>query len=580
MEKLVGIGVSPGVAIGHAWIVNSEGLRVSRRSISAEAVDEEIRRLDSAIADLSDELAQNRDTIAGQLGEKYGAIFEAHRQLLQDSRLHEELVEMIAQRHHSAEYAVCVVFNRYADIFRGLKGHRLAERASDIQDLQKRLVQRLLGSSQISSEKPNGPVLVLAHNLTPSETANLDTRYVLGFVTEVGGPGGHTAIVAEALEIPAVVGTGSFLDQVSPGDLVIVDGTRGEVILAPDADTLARYQEQAERWRRRAQQLSSLRTLPAETRDGVRIFLLGNIEFPSEVDHCLREGADGIGLYRTEFLYLNAQTEPDEEDHFRVYRLLVERMEGRPVTIRTFDLGADKVLFLGRPTEEKNPFLGLRSIRLSLHNVPMFRRQLRAILRASAYGDIRVMFPLITTLTEFRQAKMILHDVMEDLTEQQIPFNKRIPVGMMVEVPAAVMLIDQFVEEADFLSIGTNDLIQYTLAVDRSNRDVVNLYNASDPAVLKFISMTVTAAQRAGKPVSLCGQMSANPLYTMLLIGLGLRHLSVPPMAISEVKKVCRSVTVAQCEEVARQSLAMESAQTVDKLLRGELKRHVADLNG
>ncbi len=580
MIKLTGIGVSPGIAIGEALIVDTGGMHVPRSYIDGESADREWQRLTQAIESLSEEIAENRDEVARQLGPRYAAIFEAHRQMLEDSNLLEELEKCIRQQNFSAEYAVATVFGRYLEFFKQLKGNLLAERAHDIADIQHRLLRHLLGQQPARSVQINKPVLVLAHNLTPSETANLDTRYVLGFVTEIGGPGSHTAIVAEALEIPAVVGAGRMLDRVFPGDLVIVDGTNGEVIIRPDGETLERYRLEGERYRHRLAHLREMRCREAVTRDGTRIYVLGNIEFPHEVDHCLREGADGIGLYRTEFLYLSTDTEPDEERHFQVYRLLAEKMAGRPVVIRTFDLGADKLPYLrDSSSEEKNPFLGLRSIRLSLRHVPVFRRQLRAIVRASAYGDVRVMFPLITTLTELRQAKMLVHDVMEDLAEHGVRFNRQLPIGMMVEVPATVMMIDYFLEEVDFISIGTNDLIQYTLAVDRSNRDVVSLYNASDPAVLRLISSTIQAAHRAGKPVSLCGQMSANVLYTMLLIGLGLRHFSVPPFAISEVKRVCCSVTVAQCEEVARRAMALESAQSIDLFLRGELRKVLPELN-
>lgn len=572
--KLTGIGVSPGVAIGEALILDTGGVHIPRSYVDEEAVEREWRRLRDAISSLSEEIAHDRDEVARQLGDRYAAIFEAHRQMLEDAKLLGELEACIRQERHSAEYAVSVVFGRYIELFKQLKSSLLAERAHDIADLQHRLLSRLVGRDPRRSLQLKKPVLILAHNLTPSETANLDTRYVLGFVTEIGGPGSHTAIVAEALEIPAVVGAGRFLDRVGPGDTVIIDGTQGEVIIRPDEETLARYRSLAERFRHRAIRLRGLRCREATTLDGTRIFVMGNIEFPHEVDHCLREGADGIGLYRTEFLYLSRDTEPDEEQHFEVYRLLAEKMAGRPVIIRTFDLGADKLSYLREGnSQEKNPFLGLRSIRLSLRHIPMFCRQLRAIVRASAFGDVRVMFPLVTTLTELRHAKMILRDVMEDLAERGIPFNPHIPVGMMVEVPATVMLIDYFLEEVDFVSIGTNDLIQYTLAVDRSNRDVVSLYNASDPAVLRLIATTIQAANRAGKAVGLCGQMSANPLYTMLLIGLGLRQFSVPPLAIPEIKKVVCAVSVPQCEEVARRAMTLETAHSIDMYLRGELAK-------
>ena len=578
MQRLQGIAVSPGVAIGKALVMGNEGFRIPRQFVSRDAVEDELERLDKAITAAADEIARSRDAVSRELGEKYGAIFEAHRQMLQDSRLRSELEEMIRQRNYSPEYAVSRTLRRYAQVFEKLEGHHLAERAHDIFDVEKRLLKSLLGQRREEITRLTSPVLVLAHNLTPSETAKLDPRFVKGFVTEVGGPGGHTAILAEALEIPAVVGTGPFLTEVSGGDRVIIDGDKGWVILHPEEETLARYRHEVEEHRNLAVRLEALRDLPAETADGVRIQLMGNIEFPHEVDHCMERGADGVGLYRTEFLYLGAETEPDEEVHFEAYSRVVRSMDGRPVTIRTFDLGADKVPHLPDPEDERNPFLGLRSIRLALRNLPMFRTQLRAALRASASGKLQIMFPLISTLLELRQAKMVLADVMEDLEEHRVEFDPNVPVGMMVEVPSAVMMIDQFVEEVDFVSIGTNDLIQYTLAVDRSNKDVVGLYNAADPSVLKLISMTAQAALRKSVSVSLCGQMSGSPTYTMLLLGMGLRQLSMTPGAIYEIKRVCRSVKIEQCEAVARRALTLENARNVKAYLREELRRHVPEL--
>jgi phosphotransferase system enzyme I (PtsI) len=574
MQKLQGIAVSPGVALGEALVMDNEGFRIPRRFIARDTVQCELDRLASAIAAASEEVASNRDAVSKELGEKYAAIFEAHLQMLQDSRLRSELEEMIGQRHYSPEYAVSRTLRRYAQVFRKVQSRNLA----DIFDIEKRLLRHLLGRRREGLSRLTSPVLILAHDLTPSEAANLDRRFVRGFVTEVGGPGSHTAIVAGALEIPAVVGTGPFLTEVSGGDLVIIDGDKGLAILHPDEETIARYRHEAEEIRSLATRLEMFRDLPAETSDGVHVSLLGNIEFPHEVDHCVDRGSDGVGLYRTEFLYLASDREPDEEAHFEAYRHVVQSIGGRPVTIRTFDLGADKVPHLPGPEDERNPALGQRSIRLSLRNVDMFKRQLRAILRASALGDVRIMFPLISTILEFRQARMVLADVMEDLAEHGIPYNRDLLVGIMVEVPAVVMMIDHFVDEVDFLSIGTNDLIQYTLAVDRGNKDVVWLYNASDPAVLKLIQMTVEAARRKSIPVNLCGQMSGSPTYTMLLLGLGLRELSVPPSAVPEIKRVCRSVTIEQCEKVARHALSLEHARDVKSYLRGELKKHVLDL--
>ena len=572
MQRLQGIAVSPGVAIGEALVMGNEGFRIPRRFVTRDAVDTELDRLHASLNAATEQIQRNRDAIAHELGKQYAAIFESHLSILRDPRLISEVEQLVRERQYSPEYAISRVLRRYAKVFQSLDNTHMAERANDIFDIEQRVLSNLLGRRREEISKLTSAVLILAHNLTPSETANLDRQFVRGFVTEIGGPGGHTAIVAEGLAIPAVVGVGSFLADVSGGDQVIIDGDQGLVILRPDEETLARYRQEAEAGRNRAVQLESLRDLPAETVDHVRIDLFGNIEFPHEAEICLERGADGIGLFRTEFLYLGAEFIPNEQDQFEAYKLVVEQMAGRPVTIRTLDLGADKVM-PGRPDDERNPFLGLRSIRLSLQNLPLFRTQLRAILRASAYGNVRVMFPLISTIMELRQARMVLTDVMEDLQEHGVPFNRDLPVGMMVEVPAAVIMIDRFVEEVDFLSIGTNDLIQYTLAVDRSNKDVANLYTGSDPAVIKLIDIACRAAIKAEIPIELCGQMSGNPIYTMLLLGLGLKQLSVAPAAIPEIKKVVRSVNFQQCAAVAERVMHFENARDVKSYLKDELKR-------
>ena len=459
----------------------------------------------------------------------------------------------------------------FAKVFQELESGYLAERAHDIFDIERSLLAKLLGERREELAHLTSPVIVLAHNLTPSETASLDRRFVLGFVTEIGGAGGHTAIVAKGLEIPAVVGMGRFLTDVSGGELVIVDGERGVVILQPDEATVAHYRAIAEVERTTAAALDELREVPAETLDGTRIQLYANIEFPRESQVCLERGADGIGLYRTEFLYLGSSVEPTEEDHFNAYAEVVRQMAGRPVVIRTLDLGADKLGQL--PQDELNPFLGLRSIRLSLSNLPLFRVQLRAVLRASALGDVRVMFPLIGTLAELRQAKMVLADTMEDLEEVGIDFRRDLSVGMMVEVPAAVMMLDRFLQEVDFISVGTNDLIQYALAVDRGNPAVADRYHAAEPAILRLLEQTLAQARQADVPATVCGQMSGEPTYTMLLLGLGLRQLSVPPSAVPEIKKVCRSVSMPQCAAVAARALTMDNAREIETYLREELRK-------
>lgn len=577
MQRLQGIGVSPGIAIGEALVFDHEGFRIQHRFRSRGATDEELARLDRAMSAAIAAIEHNRRLVAAQLGDDYAAIFSAHQQMLQDRQLRQELEEMIRDRHYTAEYSVHRALSRYAKVFQNLEGGYMAERANDIVDIQNRLLKHLGGERREDLSHLTSEVLVLAHNLTPSETSNLNPKFVRGFVTETGGPGSHTAIVAEGMGIPAVVGLGPFLTDVSGGETIIIDGDQGLVFLQPDEETLARYRHELEEHRSLAVRLEPLRDLPATTLDGVSIQMLGNIEFPAEVKLCLDRGGDGIGLYRTEFLYLATDTEPTEEDHYNAYAAVVEAMPDRPVVVRTMDLGADKLPNFPMPEDEANPFLGLRSIRLALKHVDMFRRQLRAVLRASTRGNVRLMFPLIGTVGELRRAKMVLADAIEDLEEEGVPFDRQMKVGMMVEVPATVLMLDRFVEEVDFFSIGTNDLIQYTLAVDRSNKDVASLYTSADPAVLRSIQMAVRVANQFGVPISTCGQMCGNPLYTMLLLGLGLRSLSVTPMAIPEVKRVCRSVSIEQCDQLASRVMELESARDVKNLLRDELTRVLPD---
>ena len=576
MLKLQGIAVSSGVTIGEALVLDSEGFRIPRRFVARSAVDTELQRLSNAIAESTAEIKKNRDAVRGELGEQYAAIFDAHLAMLHDQRLQEELTSAVRERNWWPEYAVSRTLRRYAKVFQKLDNH-IAQRAHDIYDIEKSLLRNLLGQRRETLASISEPVVILAHNLTPSETANLDRRFVKGFATELGGPGSHTAIVAEGLEIPAVVGIGPFLADVSGGEPVILDGNQGVVILQPDEETIARYRLEAEVAETVAASLGQLRDLPAETIDGVRVQIRGNIEFPEEVEQCMRRGSDGIGLYRTEFLYLTSRHEPSEEDHYRAYRKVIDAIDGKPMVVRTLDLGSDKMLTEKSPEEERNPCLGLRSIRLSLRQLPMFRTQLRAILRASAHGDVRVMFPLVSTILELRQARLVLADVMEDLAEHDIDFNPKLKIGIMVETPAAAMMLDVFIEEVDFVSVGTNDLIQYTLAVDRGNKDVADLYSACDPAVIRLLKRSLDISHDAGVSASVCGQMSGSVMYTQLLLGLGLRELSVPAAAIPEIKQAVRSVSIADCQAVAKRVLEMNSARDVKAFLRDQKRRLLAE---
>ncbi len=575
-----GIAVSPGVASGPALVLGSQDFRIPQRFVSINAIETELARFHAAIDAVCKEIAENEQLASEQLGQQYGAIFAAHLQMVRDPKLLKEVEEFIRERCYSPEFAASRVLRQYAKIFQNLGDHYLAERAVDLFDLEKRILKHLLGERREELAHLTAPVVVLAHNLTPSETANLNRDFVLGFATEVGGHTSHTAILAGALEIPAVVGVSQFLSDVSGGETIIIDGNHGEVIIDPDEATLAKYRDSEARLRTVAERLESMHPLRSETKDGVRILVSGNIEFPEEVEHCTQRGADGIGLYRTEFLYLEKATEPSEDDHYKAYCQVLAAFPDQQVVIRTLDLGADKVPGNGMTlaTDGQNPVLGLRSIRLSLRNLPLFKTQLRAILRAAALGDVRIMFPLVTSLLELRQAKMILSDVMEDLEEQGVAFKRDIPVGMMVEVPAAALLADEFAREVDFFSIGTNDLIQYTLAVDRADPNVASLYSSGDPSILRLIRIILAAGQKRDIPVTICGQMSSDPKFVPLLIGMGLRQLSVTPHAIPELKEVVRTITIPQAEEIARHAETLDVARDVENYLRGELKKICPDL--
>lgn len=575
-----GIAVSPGAVIATALVLGSEDFRIPTTVVSVDAIDTEIARFRVALERVCGEIAENQQQAAEELGKEYGDIFAAHLAMVRDPRLIEEIEHSIREHCFSPEFASARVLRNKAKVMQNLGAHYLAERAADVFDIEKRLLRHLLGEQREELSQLTAPVLVLAHNLTPSETANMSREFVLGFATEVGGPTSHTAIMAGALEIPAVVGVGEFLSDVSGGETVIIDGNQGQVIIDPDDETLAKFHDSEQKLRTFLERLEGLKELSAVTKDGCDIQILGNIEFPEEVDHCTERGAEGIGLYRTEFLYLEKDREPTEEDHYDAYRRVVSAFDGRPVVIRTLDLGADKIptAFRKLLPANSNPVLGLRSVRLSLKNLDLFKVQLRAILRAAVHGDVRIMFPLISSLLELRQAKMILADVAEDLEEQGIEYGKDMPVGMMVEVPAAAMLAEEFAREVDFLSIGTNDLIQYTLAVDRSDPAVANLYSPGDPSILRLIRMVLEAGTAYDTPVSVCGQMSSDPKFVPLLLGMGLRTLSVTPYIIPELKEVVRNITIAQAEEVAAHALTLDLARDVESYLRGELGKFCPDL--
>ncbi len=595
MEILKGIGVSPGVSISTAYVLDAEDVVIAQRKVEPETVPHEIERLHAAVdrarADLEGVIAQLSD----DHGQQIAGIFQFHRALLGDAKLLKQVETAIETDSVSAEYAVGRTMRGLARQFEEMPDPYLSERVSDVYDVEKRVLRLLIGERQESLSRLTSDVILIARDLLPSQTAALDRGHVRGFATDVGGRTSHTAIVARAMGIPAVVGLSDATRSIAGGDTVIIDGSQGLVILDPSPQQLDEYRAQGARQQQAQADLAQIRDLPAETADGVQIALMANIEFPAEIDDALARGATGIGLYRTEFLYLASDHEPTEEEHFAAYADAVRRLDGKPLILRTLDLGADKYSMDaaavgvggerkrhdGRPSEP-NPFLGDRSIRLCLHDLPMFKRQLRAILRASAVSrnaDVRIMFPMISTIMELRQAKMVLRDVEEELEDEDVPFRRGVPIGMMIEVPSAALMSNLFAKEVDFFSIGTNDLIQYTLAVDRTNERVAGLFNPAHPAVLSLIRDVIRSANRNDIGVSVCGEMAGEPLYTLLLLGLGLSTFSMNGPDVPEVKKVIRSTTAKHAREVRRRVMSFDSERQVIHYLQDELQKILPDTN-
>jgi phosphotransferase system enzyme I (PtsI) len=504
-------------------------------------------------------------------------IFAVHLRFLHDRSLRKRITDLIHSELVTAEYAVSATMREIASHFTKEKDTYISERAADIYDIEKRLLRQLLGEKREDVEHLTEEVAIIARELSPTQTAGFNKQFVKGIATDAGGRTSHTAIVARSLGIPAVVALEDLTENVSGGDTVIIDGNRGIVIVNPDSQTIQQYEEYSREFLALEHKLDEIREKPPVTRDGVKITLLGNIEFPEEAEMVLKKGGDGIGLYRTEFLYLNTDSEPTEQDHYQAYAETVSVFKHRPVIIRTVDLGADKYTQSKRFAPEPNPFLGLRSIRFCLQNLGMFKAQLHAILRASVLGEVKIMFPLITNLQEMMQAKMILRDVMEDLDEEAIGYNKNIHVGIMIETPSAALTAFTLARDVDFFSIGTNDLTQYTLAVDRGNELVSTLYSAVDPAVLRLIRTVIQDAYKAQIDISICGEMASEPEYIMLMLGMGVRTMSLAPPMIPEIKQIIRSVTIEDCNDVARKILTMNSERQISSYLRDATRKILSE---
>ncbi len=569
MQTRKGIAVSHGVAIGPALILSTEWFQIPQRKIEPPLRGEEVARLNQGLAEAATEARRHEEAISEKLGANYTAIFGAHVLLIEDQGLQKEAEKLILDEGCTAEQAISRVIRQYAKTIESIDGGHLSARVTDLLDIEKRILRALSGRRKERLRDLKESAIVLAHDLSPSETAALDPKRVFAFATEVGGRTSHTAILAGALHLPAVVGVGRFLYDIGAGDTVIVDGNAGLLIHEPDEATLAHYRRAQTSYRTFEHQLEELHHLPAHTKCGEKITLLGNIEFPEESKQCVDRGADGVGLYRTEFLYLNRHDHPTEDEHLAAYEKVIRAMGEKPVVIRTLDLGADKFSELVDPDDhERNPVLGLRSIRLCLRNPGLLKTQMRAILRASVFGEVRIMFPMVSTLSEIWECKKLLASVKKDLKRRGIPFRPKIEIGTMIEVPSAALIADLLAKEVDFFSIGTNDLIQYTLAADRTNEAVASLYNSGDPAVLRLIASVLKAARQENVRVNVCGEMSGDPLYVPLLLGMGLRHLSVTPHSIPEIKKTIRSVTLPEAERIAQEVLCRETAQEVHEFLR------------
>lgn len=576
MRILHGIPASPGIGINDAFVLDNQELRIPQRSIVAPEVPSEIARFRQALAASTEEihaLAEQTATLDGDISK----IFETHVSILHDPKIKGEVEGLIEGELCTAEYATSRVLRHWIAVFRNIKDDYFAQRGDDIRDLERRLLRHLIGDRQERLTTLTQDVVIVAHDMTPSQTAQLDRRRVGGFATEAGGSTGHTGIVARTLGIPAVVGVEGICGNVSGGDLVIIDGFRGQVVVDPDAATLSEYRRREASHRERKRALAELRMLPTETMDGYQVRLLANIELASEVPLALDAGAEGIGLYRTEFIYAEYEA-PTEEDHLREYQRAIRVLDGRPLVIRTLDFGADKVFGNVELASEPNPFLGCRSIRLCFERPELFRPQLRAVLRAAVEGEVRLLFPMICGADELQRARALLEEARAELVAEGLPCVESLPLGVMIEIPSAALIADLLAPQIDFFSIGTNDLIQYTLAVDRNNEQVANLFQPAHPAILRTLRDMLEIGRRYNVGVSICGEMSGDPMFTLLLLGMGLREFSCSPGAIPEIKRLVRLTSIAQARDVAREALAFETSADVGRYLAARTRDLLPDV--
>lgn len=557
-----GTGASSGIGIGKAVVVRDEKPEVVQVSISDK--DKEVKRFEDVLAKITEATMEMAASLANKVGGKEAEILNGHVLLLSDPMLSEEIKQKIQNESVNAEFAVDSVYDMYAGMFASMDDELMQQRATDMKDLKVRILKGLLGMADVDVARlPEGSILV-AEDLTPSMTAGLNPQTVCGIVTELGGRTSHSAILSRALEIPAVVAISGLLENIHDGDTVCFDGDKGEVVIRPDADTLAEYEKKKEAYLLEKKELENYKGKPSVTKDGRKVEIVANIGKPEDAQRALEYDAEGVGLFRTEFLFMDRENAPTEEEQFEAYKKVATLMKDKPVIIRTLDIGGDKEIpYLGIEQDE-NPFLGYRAIRLCLdRKEDLYRPQLRALLRASAFGDIRIMIPLITCVDEIREAKALIREIMEDLDRENIAYNKNIQVGIMVETAASSIMADVFAKEVDFFSIGTNDLTQYTMCVDRGNAKVSYLYSPLNPAVLRSLKRVITSAKEAGIMVGMCGEAAADPLLIPLLLVWGLDEFSMSASSILKSRKLVTNSSIADLEKIEKEVMKFTTEKEV-----------------
>ncbi|MCD6256436.1 phosphoenolpyruvate--protein phosphotransferase [Candidatus Aerophobetes bacterium] len=570
-----GVAASPGIAIGKAYILEKENLCILEYKIKQEEVEREIKRFKKAVEESKKQVLEIKDKVSKEIGKQEAYIFQSYLNILEDPLLIDGTIEKIKNSRLNAEAALRATYKSFPEKFKAIQSEFIKERFRDVEDVAQRILQNLLEQPTMSLSHLEEKIIIVAYDLAPSDTVSIDKDKVLGFATDVGGRTSHTAIMARALEIPAVVGLRDITKKVKPGSTIIVDGNSGKVIINPTPRQIERYKDKKRKFLIYKKSLENLKSLPPKTIDGREIELAANIAGPEEVDLAMRDGAEGVGLYRTEYLYMNRSSLPSEEEQLEAYRAVVEKVAPYSVIIRTLDLGGDKFLSHFPVPREINPFMGCRAIRLSLELVEVFKTQLRAILRAAMYGKVKVMYPMISALEEVRKANRILSEVKEELKREGLSFSDSVDIGVMIEVPSAAVMADILAREVDFFSLGTNDLIQYTLAVDRVNEKVAHLYQPLHPTILRLIDNVVKAAHREGIWVGACGEMASDPLGVSVLLGLGVDELSVAPTSILEIKKVIRELNWEETQKIVSHLLNLGTSKQVKRYLDSRIGKKI-----